>query len=112
MRVVRVIFLTIVVICVGLYAATFFIKDRVTPEQVRTAIKQELAPGAGAEQIEAFFARRTLEYGYDKFHNKYHAIIRNVSRYSMFDPAIEIDIFLDDEKRYVRSEVYVRYSFL
>ena len=112
MRIVQIVFLTIAVICIGLYAATFFVKDRVTSEQVRTAIKHDLAPGASAQEIEMFFARYTREYGYDKFHNEYHAIIRNISRYSIFDPAIEIDIYVDDEKRYVRSEVYVWYSFL
>jgi hypothetical protein len=64
-------------------------------------ITSELHKGSPSGEIEAFFKRHGVVYDYDKFSNRYQAIIR----YDRFE-GVSIYVFLDDQKNFSRSEVH------
>jgi hypothetical protein len=96
----------------GLLVAVRSGGDRVTSERVNALINNELAAGADAHDIEFFFRRHGIDYGYDRYARKYHGIIGNVSPYPFVDEAIEIDANLDSEGRLAGTKVYRTFTLL
>ena len=86
--------------------------DRVAVDDVRAMIGRELAVGATSEQIEKFFATHGISNSYDRLGQRYHGIIRDVSRKPFVNKAIEIDVYTDVEKRFNRAVVGTSYTFL
>ena len=80
-----------------------------TPEEVEADISSALKPGDAAETIEAYLRKRGLGFSYDRFANRYQAIIRHPD--SNFH-AITIHILLDPQKRYAGVEADDSYTFL
>ncbi len=68
-------------------------------------INNELAVGSSSQDIEQFFKTHDLPFSYDKYAKKYHSIIRNVSPDPKVDQAIDIDLYVDDEKKFTKEEV-------
>ena len=80
--------------------------NKTKADEVRQLIAKELPVGSSAESVEAFFQRHKIEYSWDRFANRYQAIIRGVSKNSkLLDQAIVIYINVDAEKRFVNAEV-------
>lgn len=87
------------------------VSAKVTSEEVKALVENELAVGASAQDIEQFFKKHAdlfkdihpPYYSYDRIQNLYHNIIRDVS--PMFDHSIEVDIYVDDQKRLKKIDV-------
>lgn len=94
---------------VGLLMSGCLPKLDVTPEKVEAEISSVLKPGDNAEAIEGYLRKRGLEFSYDKFSNRYQAIIRHPE--SNFH-AITIHILLDSQKRFTGVEANDSYTFL
>jgi hypothetical protein len=77
-----------------------------TREDVSSLIKKELPVGASRHAIENFLKQKNISFSWDRFTGKYVGIIRNVEPYH----SITIDIFVDDEKRFVRADVRDSYT--
>lgn len=82
---------------------------KISKEQVEQLIKDGLSQGDSQSKIEQFLVDQGIVYSYDKYSSRYQGIIRDVSKESNFDQAIVIHIYVDDEKRFLDSEV--RYSY-
>jgi hypothetical protein len=80
-------------------------RNETKAEEVRQLIASELQIGAEALTIEAFFKRHDIAFSYDRFAQRYQAIIRDVASAPKVDQAIIIYIYVDDQKRFARSEV-------
>lgn len=78
-----------------------------TPEAVEAEISAALHKGADAEAIERYLEQRNLAYSYDRFSNRYQAIIRDPESNAH---AITIHILLDDQKRYEDVEARDSYT--
>ena len=74
-------------------------------EEIEALIAKELYVGAPSSEIEAFFERHDIGYSYNQFGNRYRGIIRNVSSYTFAEQSVVIRVNLDNEKRYLDSEV-------
>ncbi len=73
--------------------------------EIRELIAAELQPGKSAEQIERFFESKDITYSYDRFANRYQAIIRDVATGRNADQAIVIYINVDEKRRFLSAEV-------
>ena len=73
--------------------------------KVRRLIEDNLQVGASSEEIEAFLAKHFGGGSYDRFNRSYNAIIRDVPHDPKVDQAVLIYIYVDENKRFVRSEV-------
>ena len=80
-----------------------------TPRQVEADVSAALKQGATTQEIEAYLRQRGLEFSYDKYANRYQAIIRQPQ--STFN-AITIHILLDEQKTYSGVEAEDSYTFL
>lgn len=76
-----------------------------TSENVRSMIEEELPVGASADDIESFLERNSTSFSWDRISGTYVAIIREVTPAY----AITIDIFVDEQRRFVRAEVLQSY---
>ncbi len=74
-------------------------------EEIEELIDSELYVGAPAEAIEAFFERHRIAYTYNKFGNRYRAIVRDVFPDLAVVQSVVIRIDLDSERRFVGSDV-------
>ncbi len=72
-------------------------------EEVRQLIAAELQVGSDAQEIVDFFERHNISYSYDRFSNRYQAVIRDVS--PVLDQAVVIHVYVDREKSFQRAEV-------
>jgi hypothetical protein len=80
--------------------------DKTKADEVRQLIAKELQVGANADVIEAFFDRHHIAYEWDRFAKIYVGIIRDLSTNpKLLDHSVLIDIYVDDEKRFVNAEV-------
>ena len=80
-----------------------------TPDEVEAKINSSLKPGDSAELIEKYFDEEGLGLSYDRFANRYNSIIRHPkSNYH----AITIDVYVDEEKRFIRVEANDSYTLL
>ena len=61
--------------------------------------------GASSYEVEAFFKRHNIGYSYDRFYQRYQAIIRDVDDSWIVDQAVIIYVYVDEEKSFVSSEV-------
>ena len=77
-----------------------------TKEEVALLIEKELPLGASGSAIEEFFRKNEISFSWDKFAQRYVAIIRNVEPFH----SITIDIFVDSKRRFVKSEVTDSYT--
>ncbi len=69
--------------------------------EVRALITSELAVGAPIEEIEAFLQQHVDEYLWSEHSNRYEGVIRDVRPYY----SIDVLIYLDNKREFVRSEV-------
>jgi len=67
------------------------------PAQVRSEFNAALKPGDSSEKIEAYFKRRSLEFDYDHYQQRYQSTMRSTK--SNFH-AISIYVRVDKEKRF------------
>ena len=72
-----------------------------TVGETRALIREQLAVGAQTGEIEAFFARHGIRGGWNRFEEKYDAIV-DVDQFN----GVRIELFVDDERRFLRAEVY------
>lgn len=79
--------------------------EKATSEGVRVLIESELALGASSQEIESFFNRHSLPFGFDRYANRYYGIIRDVSPDPGVDQAIVIYLNVDELKRFKSAEV-------
>ena len=73
--------------------------------EVRELISKELAHGASSEAIEQFFDRHEITYSFDRFTNRYQAIIRVVATGPGVDQAVVIRVHVDEQRRFLGAEV-------
>lgn len=73
--------------------------------EVRELIANELNVGASSYEVEAFFKRHNIGYSFNRFDQRYQAIIRDVDDSWIVDQAVVIHIYVDEEKSFVSSEV-------
>ena len=73
--------------------------------EVRELISKELAHGASSEAIEQFFDRHEITYSFDRFTNRYQAIIRDVATGPGVDQAVVIHVHVDEDRRFLGAEV-------
>ncbi len=108
-------------------------KVQSTIDEVEGWIAAELKIGASVEEIEAFFYRHDILVSFNKsrmspeeieaFYRKhdinpdnrrleshYNAIIRNVTPKALIKAAVGIRIYVDEEKKFTRSEVKASYT--
>ena len=102
----RWIFGSMLMACLMTAAACSGEKPTTTSAQVRAAINEELAVGASAADIEGFFKRHDIEFGWNRFNESYEGIIREVAPFH----GISIFIYVDDKRQLVRSEVQDSYT--
>ena len=94
---------------IGLLMSGCFPKLDITPEKVEAEISSALKPGDNSEAIEGYLQKRGLAFSYDRFANRYQAIIRHPE--SDFH-AITIHILLDSEKHFKGVEANDSYTLL
>lgn len=83
-------------------------EDKMTSEEeIRNLIRKELPVGSSSNEIELFFKEHKIVFGYDKYANKYHGLIKVGSVSPWSNKKISIHIYVDDKKRFVREEVIV-----
>lgn len=80
-------------------------RNKTKAEEVNNLITSELEVGAGAQAIETFFERHDMVFSYNRFDQRYQAIIRDVAKDQKVDQAILIHVYVDDQRRFVRAEV-------
>lgn len=80
-------------------------EDKVTTEQVENLIKEHLALGDSSAEIESFLKGNQIMFTYDKYAHRYQCIIRGASSNERVNSAIIIYLYVDEEKRFTRSEV-------
>jgi DNA-binding transcriptional regulator PaaX len=80
-------------------------RNKTKAEEVSNLITSELKVGDGAQTIEAFFERHDIAFSYNRFDQRYQAIIRDVAGDPKVDQAIVIHVYVDHQRRLVRSEV-------
>ena len=76
-----------------------------TEEELRTYIKAELSVGAGSDKIENLFRNHNIVYSYDAYAKKYQGIIRIKSLTPWSNPKLSIEIYVDEEKRFLRADI-------
>lgn len=76
-------------------------------KHVRSIIDDELSLKDTSQEIENFLNSKGITYSYDKYNRRYQCIVRDkdVGKHS-----IVIYINVDEEKRYVSSEVFDSYT--
>lgn len=79
-----------------------------TPAEVVDEIHAHLQPGAPREAVEWYLAQAGFHYSFDRFANRYQAIIRHPD--SSFH-AISIYIYLSPEGFFERAEARDSYTF-
>ena len=94
---------------VGLLMSGCLPKLDITPEKVEAEILSALKPGDNSEAIESYLQKRGLAYSYDRFANRYQAIIRHPE--SDFH-TITIHTLLDPAKHFKGVEANNSYTFL
>ena len=73
--------------------------------EVRGLIANELSVGTSSYEVEAFFRRHNIGFSFNRFDQRYQAIIRDVDDSWIVDQAVVIHIYVDEEKSFVSSEV-------
>jgi ankyrin repeat protein len=73
--------------------------------EVRDLIAEEIVLGASSEAIEQFFEKHQITYSFDRFANRYQAIIRDVATGPGVDQAIVIHVHVDEDRRFLGAEV-------
>ena len=73
--------------------------------EVRQLMAAELNVGDEASDIESFFEKNGIDYSYDRFSQRYQAIIRDVSTNPTVDQAVVINVAVDRQKRLLSYEV-------
>ena len=75
--------------------------------EYRKLIEDNLEVGASATEIEAFFDKHDISYSFGgRFDNRYRAMIRDVENDSIWTQSVVIRIYVDQDKKFVRAEVY------
>jgi hypothetical protein len=92
--------------CVCTSAACGERKAAITSEEVRASIARELAPGVPADEIESFFKRHNVDFGWNRFEGIYNGVIRDVEPFR----GITIRVFVDNERRFISAEVRDAYT--
>jgi hypothetical protein len=75
-------------------------------EEIRTAIDAELQVGSPATEIEGFFERHNIDYGWDNIEKLYNGVIRDIRPYE----GITIRIFVDKDRCFLRADVEYAYT--
>jgi hypothetical protein len=78
----------------------------VTRQEVEAKIRGELKAGASAADTELFFKRHHIFCMWDKYTGKYVATIRDVEPFH----SITIDIYVDQQRRFVSAKVVDSYT--
>ena len=95
---------------------TFFLipacgkENKMTAKKIRSIINQELSVKDSSQDIEGFLESMKITYSYDKYNNRYQCIIRDPSGKIIGYHSIVIYINVDEQKRYVSSEVFDSYT--
>ena len=74
-------------------------------DEIRKLVEDNLKVGASSIAIEDFLQTNFGRYTYDRFANRYWAIVRNVENDSIWIQDVVILIFLDEKKSFIRAEV-------
>ena len=101
-----------VALAAGLVPFAIYTNDRVSVDTVRAMIDEDLSIGASTQEIESFFEQHGLANSFDRFQDRYQSIIRDVSPYSFIDKSVRIYVHTDSERKFVRAEVFLSYTFL
>ena len=78
----------------------------ITRDQVSVAINKELPVGASAAEIEKFFKRHHIDFGWNRFEGVYNGVIRDVEPFH----GITLVVFVDKDRRFVKAEVKDAYT--
>jgi hypothetical protein len=78
----------------------------VTRQEIEAKIRGELKAGASAADIELFFKRHHICCMWDKYTGMYVAIIRDVEPFH----SITIDVYVDQQRRFVSAKVADSYT--
>jgi hypothetical protein len=73
-------------------------------------MEQGLRPGDEKEVVRNFFLSRGLDPTFDRFQNRYTALIRDVRQRPFEICAVTVDAQLDRMERYVSSDVRPTYT--
>ena len=65
---------------------------------------QSTLPGLLSEVV-SFFEKHQITYSFDRFANRYQAIIRDVATGPGVDQAIVIHVHVDEDRRFLGAEV-------
>ena len=99
----------VILFSAGLLSSGCFRMLDTTADVVETEISSALKSGDNVEAIEGYLRKRGLAFSYNRFANRYQAIIRHPE--SDFH-AITIHILLDSEKHFKGVEANDSYTFL
>ena len=78
-----------------------------TPDEVEAEVATALGKSADTDEIENYLLKRNLGFSYDRFANRYQAIIRDPSSDAH---AITIYILLDGEGRFADVEAHESFT--
>jgi hypothetical protein len=81
-------------------------RNVVIAQETENLIASELAEGANQAAIEEFFRRHNIPFTFDDFASRYQAIIRDVSDDPRAKQSVIIYIYVDEEHRLLRTEVF------
>ncbi|WP_133468017.1 hypothetical protein [Paraglaciecola marina] len=88
----------------------------ITASHIDESLTKALKVGDSQQQVEHALSELSLLFEYDKFSNRYQAIVANdgdnCMNYVLYDCSVGIFIHTDDELRYKYHEVDVFYSGL
>ena len=79
-------------------------RDKV--REIQRLIEANLKVGASSEEIEAFLDKFGISGSYDRYNNRYNSIIRDVAHDPKLDQSVVIHLFVGDNKRFRRAEVF------
>ena len=80
--------------------------NRDKSRETRKLVEDNLQVGDSAARIEDFLAKHFGGGTYNRFANKYQAIIRDVAHDPKLKQVVVIYIFVDDTRSFVRAEVF------
>ena len=81
-------------------------------DELRGLAARELSIGAGDDLVRDFLARHQVRFSFDGYSSRYQGIVREVKNAPGVDCAVVVYVYVDADKRYLRSEFFASYTGL
>jgi len=88
--------------------------DRITGREVSATVARELTIGASLDDMRTFLLRHTTRFALDdRFHHVYAGFLpQSPWDKRLFDRQVEVNLYLDENRRFRNAGVEIYYTFL